>query len=78
MKTHRTCSECINSKPYDEGEYSLLCKKDGMEVCGGDCCEDFVPKKIIINKLEAVAKKAATIGNRRDLQAYLRLRREML
>lgn len=31
-----------------------------------------------INKLQAAAKKVATTGNRRDLQAYLKLRREKL
>lgn len=44
MKTHRTCSKCKNAKPYKCGEFSLLCKKLGIEVCADDCCEDFVPK----------------------------------
>jgi len=43
MKTHRTCSECTNSKPWEQEK--LLCKKDGIEVIPEDCCEDFVPKE---------------------------------
>lgn len=78
MRIHRICGECRNSKPYNEGEYPLLCKKDGLEVCGGDSCENFVPKEILIDKLQAAAKKCATTGNHRDLQKYLKLRREML
>ena len=31
-KTHRTCGECKNSKPYNSGEFSLLCKKLGIVV----------------------------------------------
>ncbi len=81
MKTHRTCDECLNSEPNDKEEFSLLCKKTGIAVCKDDCCEDFVPKEqceIIADRLEAAAKKAAASGKRKDLQEYLRLRKELL
>ena len=164
IKIHRTCSECVNSKSWEQNK--LLCKRDGIEVIPEDCCDDFVPKKqnktfnkfiqesidkdidkesaklqaenlfnlqnktcedckfwfvtcfdtkvpdnicenfqpkehinsIIFLKrsgiraidfslqdesplwalLQAAAKRCATTGNRKDLQNYLRLRREML
>jgi len=93
METHRTCGECRNSKPYDEGEYPLLCKKEGVGVDFNECCSAFIPKQqrktcencknyepknSVIDKLQAAAKKAATTGDRKDLQAYLRLRRGLL
>lgn len=78
MKTNRTCGECINSKPYDEEEFPILCKKFGIATCIDDCCEEFVPKNSVAKRLETAAKKAATTGNRKDLQDYLRLRRELL
>lgn len=47
MKTHGTCGECLNSKPYDEQDFPLLCKKTGVAVYADDCCEDFVPKDLV-------------------------------
>lgn len=69
----KTCGECRNGRIID-----FVCTKKDIAVCiGNDCCEDFMPK-ITADKLKAAAKKAATTGNRADLQAYLKLRREML
>lgn len=53
MKTYRTCGECRNCISYKSGEFSLLCKKYGVEVCADDSCENFVPKEQILVKLHA-------------------------
>lgn len=73
IKTHKTCGGCKNGELID-----FVCTKKDIAVCIDDTCEDFTPKNSVVEKLEAAAKKCATTGNRSDLQAYLKLRKELL
>lgn len=70
------CDECNRDGVICElkttGGAPLYCPMSGDDMKDGEWC------KIEENELEKAARKAATTGNRKDLRAYLRMRKERL
>lgn len=46
-KVYKICGNCQNSKPYDDQDFPLLCKKLGISIYTEDSCKDFIPKSTL-------------------------------